>query len=222
MRLRLRNLRASHPHDRHRHPVFARVYALLARLGEPGELGQWRTEVLSQAGGRLLVVGAGPGHDLDHLPPAVTDVVAVEPEPTLRRMAARRARRESVPVRVVGGVAEHLPLPDASVDAVLFALVLCSVDDPAAALAEARRVLRPGGTVHVLEHVRAANGSRLARAQDAVLPVWRRFAAGCHPNRRTRDLLVAAGFDTADLVDAPLRPGPPLVRPHLRGVARPG
>jgi ubiquinone/menaquinone biosynthesis C-methylase UbiE len=202
------------------HPVFARVYAVLARLGEPGELGRWRTEVLGDARGRLLVVGVGPGHDLAHLPRDVTDVVALDPEPTMRAMAARRTADAPVPVEVVAGTAEALPVADASVDAVLCSLVLCSVDDVDRALAECRRVLRPGGTLHVLEHVRAPGGSRLARWQDRVTPLWRRCAGGCHPNRDTRAALARAGFDTSGLVDAPLALGPPVVRPHLHGVSR--
>jgi ubiquinone/menaquinone biosynthesis C-methylase UbiE len=202
------------------HPVFARVYAVLARLGEPGELGRWRTEALATARGRLLVVGIGPGHDLAHLPREVTDVVALDPEPTMRAMAARRTADAPVPVEVVAGTAEALPVADASVDAVLCSLVLCSVDDLDRALAEAQRVLRPGGTLHVLEHVRAPDGSRLARRQDRLTPVWRRVAGGCHPNRDTRAALDRAGFDTSGLVDAPLSPALPVVRPHLHGVAR--
>jgi ubiquinone/menaquinone biosynthesis C-methylase UbiE len=202
------------------HPVFARAYTLLAGLGEHTTLGRWRSEVLAAADGRLLVVGVGPGYDLDHVSPAVTSVVAVDPEPTMLRAATSRAPDPGVPVHLIRAVGERLPLAAGTVDAVLFALVLCTVDDPAAALAEARRVLRPGGVLLLLEHVRAREGSRLGRVQDRLTPVWRRVAGGCHLDRPTRALVRAAGFDDSQLVDGPLASGLPWCLPHLRGVAR--
>lgn len=149
----------------HTHPTFARGYSALARLAERDTLGRWRSEVLAGARGRLLVVGLGPGVDLRHLPPGVSEVIAVEPDPGMRRQSRREVASVSVPVRVVGGVAEELPLRTRSVDAVLCALVLCSVDDQRAALDEVRRVLRPGGRLLLLEHVRAPTdlGSRRCR-----------------------------------------------------------
>ncbi len=205
------------------HPVFARVYSALAALGEHGDVGRLRTEVLSSATGRLLLVGAGPGHDLDHLPTGVSSVVAVEPEPTMRRRLARRGVRRSgrsaVPVEILDGVAEELPVPDSSVDAVALSFVLCSVTDPAAAVAEVTRVLRPGGSLHVFEHVAAPPGSALRRWQTRAAPLWRRCAGGCRPDRDSAAVLAGAGFDTGGMA---LRhvPGIPLVRPHLVGVAR--
>lgn len=201
------------------HPVFARVYAAIAELGERTGYGARRAEALSGARGRLLVVGLGPGHDLVHLPADVTDVVAVEPDPTMRARARRRSLAAPVPVTLVGGVAEALPLPTGSVDAALVALVLCSVQHPAAAAAELRRVLRPGGTLHVLEHVHAGPG-RLGRWQDRIDPLWSRLAGGCSVRRDTRAVLAAAGFDTSGLRDVLVRPAPPPVASHLIGVAR--
>jgi SAM-dependent methyltransferase len=148
-----------------------------------------RARLLSGASGRLLVVGLGPGHDLDHLPPAVTSVVAVEPSGPMRHAAAGRvdaARARGLEVDVLDAVAESLPLDDGSVDAVLTALVLCSVDDLAASVGETHRVLRPGGTLHVLEHVAAEAGTRTAALQRAVAPVWPRLAGGCAPTAARR------------------------------------
>jgi ubiquinone/menaquinone biosynthesis C-methylase UbiE len=205
----------------HRHPVFAPLYAALVTAGERGTLGRWRREALARAGGRLLVVGAGPGRDLDHVPPGVTEVVAVEPNPAMRRYAAPRVaalRDRGVRAALVSAVGEALPLPDRSVDSALVSLVLCSVDDPAAVVAELRRVLVPGGSLLVLEHVRA-DGGRLARVQDRLDPAWVRLAGGCHTNRRTRALLEAGGFDTSGVADVALRAGLPHLAPHLLGVA---
>src|ERR1700709_2124780 len=108
------------------HPVFAPLYNGLAWAGEKTTLGRWRTEALAPAFGRLLIIGLGPGYDLAHVPPAVTEIVAVEPAVAMRRIARRKAG--SRPLSLVAGVGEQLPLPDASVDSVLCALVLCSVD----------------------------------------------------------------------------------------------
>jgi ubiquinone/menaquinone biosynthesis C-methylase UbiE len=202
------------------HPIFAVVFAGVAAMGERTGYGRRRADALSGARGRLLIVGLGPGHDLAHLPAGVTEVVAIEPEPSMRGFALRRVRRTPIPTWLVGAVAEALPLPDASVDAALVALVLCSVPDPAGAVAELRRVLRPGGTLHVLEHVHASPGSLLRPWQDRLDPLWSRLAAGCHLNRDTRQTLVAAGFDTTELRDTTVRFAPTLVAPHLVGTAR--
>lgn len=199
--------------------MYAAVYAGVAALGERTGYGRHRAEALAGATGRLLVVGIGPGRDLEHLPAGVTGVLAVEPDPTMRALARRRAAACPVPTLVVGGVAEALPLPAGSVDAALVALVLCSVTDPARAAAELRRVLRPGGTLHVLEHVRAGPGSRLGRWQDRLDPLWSRVAAGCHVTRDTRRVLAEAGFDVAALRDVRVR-APLPVAPHLVGATR--
>lgn len=202
------------------HPFYAVVYTGVAALGEHTGYGRRRAEALAGAHGRLLIVGLGPGRDLAHLPTGVTDVVAVEPEPSMRAYSAPRVRRTPVPVWLVGGVAEALPLPADSVDAILVSLVMCSVPDPARAAGEFRRVLRRGGTLHVLEHVHASPGSRLRLWQDRLDPMWSRLAAGCHVTRDTRRVLLDAGFDTSQLLDTTVRLAPALVSPHVIGTAR--
>jgi ubiquinone/menaquinone biosynthesis C-methylase UbiE len=204
----------------HDHPVFAPLYDWLTWAGERTTVGRWRTEALQTATGRLLIVGLGPGHDLAHLPAAVTEVIAVEPAASMRRISAHRLGINR-PVRLVAGVGEQLPLPDASVDTALCALVLCSVDDPVAVLREITRVLRPGGRVCVLEHVRAADGSRLGRIQDRLARAWARIAGGCEPHRRTRQAFEMAGYDTSELADRTLVLNVPLLAPTLIGVAHP-
>ncbi len=203
------------------HPVFAPLYNALTWAGERTTLGRWRSEALAPASGRLLVIGLGPGHDLAHLPPAVREVIALEPAAAMRRISLRhihRLARRSV--HLVAGVGERLPLADASVDSVLSALVLCTVDDPAAVLREIARVLKPDGVLCVLEHVRGHDESRLGRWQDRAAPAWARVAGGCQPHRRTRDLIAAAGFDTSGLADRTLMLTVPLLNPTLIGAAR--
>ena len=195
------------------------MYAALGRVAERAALARLRADLLAHATGRLLVIGAGQGYDLAHLPDAVTGVIAVEPDRAMRRGARSRAAAAPVPVQLVGATAERLPVADGAVDTVLCAFVLCSVDDADASVAEIRRVLRPVGRLLVLEHVRAAPRSWVSGFQDAVDPVWTRFAAGCHLNRRTGHTLTEAGFDpgTLDVVRASALVG---FLPLLTGVVR--
>src|SRR5215217_4639291 len=126
------------------HPLFARVYARVGHLMD-AEIGDHRQRLLAGLTGRVLEVGAGNGLNFPHYPATVTEVLAIEPEPYLRHLALATARQAPVPIRVVDSTAEALPAPDATVDAVVASLVLCSVIDLEGALAEVRRVLRPGG-----------------------------------------------------------------------------
>ncbi len=203
----------------HHHPVFARFYSGLARVAERTTFARIRANTLASAHGRLLIVGAGQGHDLAHLPPTVTQVIALEPDPTMRRFGGHRIASSPVPASYVAAVAEQLPLSDASVDTILCALVLCSVHDLSAAAAELQRVLRPGGLLLVLEHVRAADGSRVGAWQDQLDRVWGKVSGGCHLNHRTRQALEDAGFDTSGVRDRHLMKALPLTDPGLQGVA---
>jgi len=172
---------------------------------------------LAHATGRLLIVGLGPGTDLKFVPPAVTSVAAVEPVAAFRRNAARLALRHGIAADIVDGTGESIPFLDNSFDSVHIGLVLCSVDDVAATLSEIRRVLKPGGLLVVLEHVRGEGAT--GRLQDLIAKPWSWMAAGCEPNRRTVDSIAAAGFDTAGLRSIPRTPVPFPYKPHLQGFA---
>jgi ubiquinone/menaquinone biosynthesis C-methylase UbiE len=178
---------------------------------------RYRREAMSYAAGRLLMIGIGPGTDLVFLPTAVTSVVAVEPEAAFRRMASALAARRGIAVHIVDGIAESIPFPDNSFESVHVGLVLCSVDDVAAALTEIRRVLVPEGRLVVLEHVRG-NGA-MGRLQDLIAKPWSWMASGCHPNRRTADAIAAAGFDTEELRNIRRTLVPPPCTPQLLGYA---
>jgi ubiquinone/menaquinone biosynthesis C-methylase UbiE len=158
-----------------------------------------RAELLAGVVGEVVEIGAGNGRNFAHYPPAAARVVAVEPEPRLRRLARERAALAPVPVGVVGGLAERLPAADASFDTVVACLVLCSVADPRAVLAEAYRVLRPGGSLRFLEHVRSPSPGvrRVQRAFDATL--WPRLMGGCHTGRDTLAAVEGAGFELAEV-----------------------
>lgn len=178
---------------RFQHPRFARCYERLSADLERRGVAEHRRELLAGARGTVVEVGAGNGLTFAHYPPEVGGVTAVEPDDVMRAAAVRAAASAPVPVEVVAGHADRLPLPDASVDVAVAALVLCSVPSQASALAELRRVLRPGGELRYYEHVRAP-GRGAALLQDVVTPLWRRAAGGCRPNRRTSDAVAAAGF----------------------------
>jgi len=203
----------------HAHPVFAQVYRLVAAAGERGGFGELRESVLADASGRLLILGLGPGHDLTHLPAAVTSVVAVEPDPSMRALARGRVRACPVPVTLLSADAHHLPLADGSVDAVLSACVLCSVAQPPTALAELRRVLVPGGRLLLLEHVAAPAGHWVGRLQQLLQPVWGRAAGGCSVRRDTWGAVAAAGFDVTAVRTTMVWPNLPPVAPTVQGTA---
>lgn len=175
------------------HPLFARLYRRVVAAGDAAGMSAHRSELLEGVSGRVIEIGAGTGANFAHYPGGVTEVVAVEPEPYLRRRAEEAASTASVPVVVVEGTADALPFPDGDFDVAVFSLVLCSVPSQADALAEARRVLRSGGELRWYEHV-VADTDRLARFQQRLDVVWPRFAGGCHTARHTSAAVVEAGF----------------------------
>jgi ubiquinone/menaquinone biosynthesis C-methylase UbiE len=202
------------------HRFFAAVYDRFLASVERAGLGERRAALLTQARGRTLEIGAGTGHNLRHYPQAVSELVLTEPDP---HMAKRlRAHLDDEPPRppaeVVEAPAEQLPFDDESFDTVVATLVLCTVRDPQRAVAEVRRVLRPGGAFLSLEHVRSQRPG-LARWQDRLERPWGWIAGGCHPNRATDELLAAAGFWIERLDRGSMEGAPPLVRPLIVGVA---
>ncbi|MDA8358183.1 MAG: class I SAM-dependent methyltransferase [Actinomycetota bacterium] len=201
------------------HRVFAAVYDRLNAGAERTWLGKRRADLVARATGQVLEIGAGTGANLAHYRD-VERVVAAEPDPAMRARLRSRLDRAAVPVKVSDAPAEHLGLRDASIDTVVCTLVLCSVADPDATLAELRRVLRPGGQLLVLEHVRGEG--RRARWQDRVTPLWRRVGAGCHPNRDTVAAIERAGFhlEHQERFDPPRVPA--IIRPFVEVVAGPG
>jgi ubiquinone/menaquinone biosynthesis C-methylase UbiE len=182
------------------HPIFARIYQRLSVSIDRAGVAEFRRVLVAGLSGRVIEVGAGNGRQFAHYPPEVTEVVAVEPEPHLRAAAVLAARDAPVPVRVVDGLAEDLPGADGEYDAAVVALVLCSVPDQAVALAEIRRVVRPGGQLRFLEHVAADRPGALRRVQRAVdATVWPHLFAGCHSGRDTAAAIASAGYVITDL-----------------------
>ena len=192
------------------------LYDFAGRRAEKGELGRRRHELVSGLEGNVLEVGAGTGLNLPHYERA-TRVVAIEPDPSMAGRLRKRAPEAKVPVEVLSGSAESLPFENESFDTTVITFVLCSVESPQAALAEVRRVLKPGGRLVLLEHVRGEG--RLARWQDRFTPLHRKVAGNCHLNRKAKDEVAAAGFDVTDLHAVRIPGSHPLVRIGLQGVA---
>lgn len=210
------------PSPDRRRPLFARFYSWVSPRMEDEGMGELREELLAGAHGRVVEVGAGNGMNLGHYPPTVTEVVAVEPEPYLRRLAEGAGRTAPVPVRVLPGIADSLPLQTAGVDVGVVSLVLCSVPDPRAAVTELHRVIRPGGELRFLEHVVAESAwlRRVQRTVDAT--VWPLIAGGCHTARDTLGAIEGVGFEVTSVrrLRFPDSRVPVPAAPHVLGVAR--
>lgn len=177
------------------HPVFARAFPAMSRALEAGGIAGRRKDLLAGLAGQVIDIGAGTGPSFAHYPAAVTGVLAVEPEPRLRALAAAAAHAAPVPIDVTSGTTSALPAADASHDAAVVSFVLCTVPDQDTALAEIRRVLRPGATLCFLEHVRA-DSPGLVRAQRALeATVWPHLFGGCHLSRDTAAAIQRAGFN---------------------------
>ena len=177
-------------------PRFARLYLRASQSDERRGGTEHRRLMLAGVRGAVVEVGAGNGLNFPHYTEAVSEVIAVEPEPTLRAAAETAAAQASIPIRVISGVAEALPVEDASMDAAVASLVLCSVPDQQQALGEIRRALRPGGELRFYEQVIATAQPRRALLQFADRSgIWPWIAGGCHPARDTLAAIRQAGFD---------------------------
>ncbi|WP_338200638.1 methyltransferase domain-containing protein [Candidatus Nephthysia bennettiae] len=204
-----------------RHPIAARLIERTMRTGEKRGQAEHRRRLLDGLSGRVVELGAGSGLNFSHYPTAVTQVVAVEPEGYLRGLAEKAAATAPVPVRVVHGVSGDLPLEDASCDAGVACLVLCTVPDQARALSELARVIRPGGELRFYEHVVSRRSFEAGFQRFADATFWPRVAGGCHLSRDTGHMIEQAGFHIEQCDRFPFSPAPPLPPdPHILGVAR--
>jgi ubiquinone/menaquinone biosynthesis C-methylase UbiE len=203
-------------------PVFSRFYAAISERMDGEGLAALRTELLAPLSGAVIEIGAGDGRNFARYPAAVTHVTAVEPEPRLRARAAQAAALAPVPMTVVPGTAESLPLPDASCDAAVLCLVLCSLPDRPAALAEIARVLRPGGVLAFLEHTRAETPLLRAVQRLGDATVWPLLTGGCHTATNPVGFMAAAGFTvtTVRWLRFPDTLFTQPASPHVLGVAR--
>jgi len=201
--------------------IFAALYDPLMAGTEKAGLADRRRQLLGNAHGRVLEIGAGTGANLPYYGEAVDELVLAEPEEPMARRLERKLAASNLRARVVRAQAEKLPFEDASFDDVVSTLVLCTVSDQARALAEIRRVLKPSGRLLFLEHVRS-DDPKLARWQDRLSGFNRRIGHGCTCNRDTLAGISGAGFEVGDVERDRLKKAPPIVTPLVVGVAERG
>jgi SAM-dependent methyltransferase len=195
--------------------LMATIYDGMMRGSEEACLGAWRAELLRELSGSVLEIGAGTGATLGLYPKAVTRLVLCEPDPHMRKKLQAKAGN----VEVASYSIEDLPFKQ-EFDAVVCSLVLCSVRDQKAALAQIRRVLRPGGRLVFLEHVAADGKPNRLKWQGRIEPVWKHLMGNCHLTRRTEAEIQAAGFRIERIQRESMRKALPVCRPSIRGIAR--
>jgi SAM-dependent methyltransferase len=198
--------------------LHAKLYDCVMSAPEEACLRSWRTEVLEQTRGCVLEVGAGTGVNLPLYPASIDRLVASEPDPYMRAQLQRKGAI-GPHMEVSADCLGQLEQPSESFDFVVSTLVLCSVADPAAALADIHRVLKPGGKLLFLEHVRASNDPGRLKWQRRVEPFWKVFAGNCHVTRDTERRIETSGFSFESITRESMRKAPPWVRPTIRGVA---
>lgn len=198
----------------------AMIYDRFMDATEEACLRRWRGELLADLEGDVLELGAGTGANLPHHPRDLSRLVLTEPDKHMRRQLEARAREHRPDAEVTPASASALPFADASFDAVVSTLVLCSVPELDTTLREVWRVLKPGGRFLFLEHVAAAPGTGRRRLQRVVDPLWRRVADGCRLTRDTERAMLDAGFTLERIERESMRKAMAIVRPSIRGVAR--
>jgi ubiquinone/menaquinone biosynthesis C-methylase UbiE len=201
--------------------AFSAVYDRGFKATEEGGLSDMRHELLAQARGRVLELGAGTGLNLDHYPEGIDGLTLVEPDPHMTRQLREKLARagKQTKISVVEAPGEDLPFPADSFDTVAVTLVLCTVPDLGGTLAEIKRILKPGGQLLFLEHVRSRS-PELAKWQDRLESPWQFLADGCHCNRDTVSAISAAGFDLGNVERGDLPKMPRIIRPLATGSAQ--
>ncbi len=197
---------------------FAALYDRGLKATEEAGLGEMRRQLLAGARGKVIELGAGTGVNVDLYPEAVEELVLVEPDPHMAKRLRARVAESSRAATIAEAPAERLPFEDDAFGIAVATLVLCTIPDPAAALAELRRVLKPGGQLLFLEHVRAED-PQLARWQDRLEKPWRFLGDGCRCNRDSVAAIAAAGFELGEVERGRMPKAPPIVRPLVRGSA---
>jgi SAM-dependent methyltransferase len=200
--------------------AFAAMYDRGLKATEENGLGEMRAELLAGARGRVVEIGAGTGVNLDLYGPGVEDLTLIEPDPHMgTRLRARlEDRGGGTPARLVVAPGEAMPFANDSFDTAVATLVLCTVPDPVATIGELARVLKPGGKLLFIEHVRSEDPDR-ARWQDRLEKPWRFIADGCHCNRDTAATLGASAFEVETIDQGKLPKAAAIVRPLIRGTA---
>lgn len=201
--------------------LLAPIYDRMVAPAEEACFRDWRQALLADLDGKVLEIGAGTGANLPHYPPTVDRLVLTEPEPLMLRQLRTHLDRAPAGIHVTAerATASSLPVGTGEADAVVATLVLCTVPEPDAVLAEARRVLRPGGRLVFVEHVAADDRPERLRRQRMLDPLWPHLAGGCRLTRRTEAAILDAGFEMASITRESARKAPKVIRPMIRGTA---
>lgn len=196
---------------------YAAMYDLFNGPAERAGLRQQRQDLLAQAAGATIEIGAGTGLNLPHYPPAVTRLALIEPDPQMTRRLRRRAARLGRDAEIIDATCDQLPFPDASFDTAVVTFTLCSVPDEQTALAEITRVLAPGGQLLFLEHVRSADPQIAAKQDKMPFPYP---LIGCHPNRDTLREIKASPLAVESVRTGEMPKAPKIERPMIVGAGR--
>jgi len=180
------------------HPFLARIYDTVLAPTERAGVREQRRRMMEGVTGSVLEIAAGTGLNVPLYPDTADEVHAVEPDRHMLAKLLGRASTSAVPLHVYRADACHLPFADGVFDAAIIAFALCTIPDPSRALDEVHRVVRPGGTLRFLEHVRSANDAT-ARWQDRINPLWSRVAGGCRLNQPTVEILASSRWEIDDL-----------------------
>lgn len=197
---------------------FSALYDRCFKASEEAGLRDLRRDLISAARGRVLELGSGTGLNLDLYPDSIEDLTLTEPDPHMVKQLRKRVAESQSAAQVIEAPGEELPFEDDSFDTAVVTLVLCTVPNPTATLAEIKRVLKPGGQFLFLEHVRSPD-SDLAKWQDRLEKPWRFLGDGCHCNRDTEAAIKTAGFELTGVEHPELPKAPPIVKPMARGSA---
>lgn len=197
--------------------LFAALYDTVSKGSEAAGMREERRQLLAGTEGATIEIGAGTGLNLEHYPDTVTRLVLAEPDRHMRRRLQHRVDALGRPAEVVDASVDRLPFPDATFDTAVVTLVLCSVPDQKAALAEIARVLKQHGRLLFLEHVRSAD-PKLAKRQDRIRPVYN--LVGCNPNRHTLAAIEASALEVESVRHGEVPKAPKVERPLIVGTAR--
>jgi len=201
--------------------LLSKFYDSIMKDAEDRGLRDWRRTLLENISGDVLELGCGTGANLEFYSPAIKRLVLVEPSAHMhQRLKAKIPRYQLNNIEILNDKAESLSLADASFDAVVCTLVLCSVSNLEKALSEIHRILRPQGKFIFIEHVAAVNNLKRYQWQRRLEFLWKRIAAGCHLTRYTEDAMIKAGFSIIEVNRQSMRGVPPIARPSIRGVAQ--
>ena len=200
--------------------LMAKIYDNIMQDAEDKGLRDWRQQLLQNISGDVLELGCGTGANLEFYPDMVKRIVLIEPSVHMRKkLQTKVSGSKQANIELLKDKAENISLPDASFDAVVCTLVLCSVKHLEKTLSEIYRVLRPHGKLFFIEHVAATNNIERYKWQRRLAFFWKCIAAGCHITRRTEDAITQAGFKVVEIDRQSMRGVPKIVRPSIRGVA---